>query len=386
MVSMSTKIAKTLEVKVTEEMSMRDVFELMDRYGHEQVVFCRHPETGLKMIIAIHDTTMGPALGGCRMMPYNSTDAALEDVLRLSRGMTYKAGIADVDFGGGKMVILGNPEEDKSPEMFRAVGRFVETLHGRFYTGTDMGTTPEDFVHAARESRSLVGLPKSHGGSGDTAIPTALGVLQGMRATAQYLWGTPTLTGRTVAVQGVGKVGGRLLDLLIEEGAHCIIADVDNKRVMELKEKYGKQVTVGEVHTIHQSECDIFSPCARGNVVNDQTIDQLRCQAIVGSANNQLAEDRFGDMLLARGILYAPDYLVNAGGLIQVADELDGLNEARVLAKTSSIYHMLLQIYERSQQEHISTSCAADQLVEERLEQVAGLHRINLGSRTGRRG
>jgi phenylalanine dehydrogenase len=358
---------------------MRDIFAMMDKYGHEQVVFCRHPGSGLKAIIAIHDTTMGPALGGCRMIPYETTDEALEDVLRLSRGMTFKCGVADVDFGGGKMVIIGDPAKDKSPEMFRAVGRFVGGLGGRFFTGTDMGTMPEDFIHAKRESNSFVGLPKTHGGSGDTSIPTALGVLQGMRATAKFLWGTDSLEGRLVAIQGVGKVGGRLLELLMEEGACCVIADINEQRCLELKEQYGDRVEISTVHEIHRMECDIFSPCARGGVVNDRTIDELRCLAIVGSANNQLTEDRHGDALHERGILYAPDYLVNAGGLIQVADELEGYQEERVLAKTRAIYDMLLQIYERSRQENIATHRAADRLVVERLEKVADIRRIMLG-------
>jgi len=365
---------------------MRDVFEMMEQYGHEQVVFCRHPRTGLKAVIAIHNTTMGPALGGCRMIPYESTDEALEDVLRLSKGMTYKCGLADVDFGGGKMVIIGDPEQDKSPEMFRAVGRFVEGLGGRFYTGTDMGTTPEDFVYAARESQAFVGLPKTHGGSGDTSIPTALGVLQGIRATAQFLWETDSLTGRTIAIQGVGKVGSRLLELLLEEGASVIIADINEKRCLELKERYGDRVEVQSVAEIHRADCDIFSPCARGGVINDETIDELRCEAIVGSANNQLTDDFHGDMLHQKGILYAPDYLVNAGGLIQVADELEGFSEERVLAKTKAIYDMLLKIYERSRRENIPTCRAADRLVLERLEQVADLRRILLCDPRGAKG
>lgn len=367
---------------------MRDVFQLMDDYGHEQVIFCRNRQTGLKAIIAIHDTTMGPALGGCRMLPYSSTDEALEDALRLSRGMTYKNTLADTDFGGGKMVVIGDPQKDKSPELFRAIGRFVGGLNGRFYTGTDMGTKPEDFIHAAREANSFVGLPRSHGGSGDTSIPTAFGVLQGMRATARFLWDTDQLAGRTVAIQGVGKVGERLLGLLIEEGAFCIIADLDRERCRKLNRKYGSQVQVADVNTIHEESCDIFSPCARGGVINDETAGVLNCLAVVGSANNQLADDRHGWMLHERGILYAPDYLVNAGGAIQVADELEGYHEERVFAKTRAIYDMVLEIYRRAKSENIPTCQAADRLVIERLQKVADLRRILLGDeqyRPGRR-
>jgi phenylalanine dehydrogenase len=357
----------------------KDVFEMMDRYGHEQVIFCRHRGSGLKAIIAIHDTTMGPALGGCRMAPYGSTEEALEDVLRLSRGMTYKCGAADVDFGGGKAVIIGDPKRDKSPELFRAFGRFVGGLNGRFYTGTDMGTSPEDFVHARRESRCFVGLPESHGGSGDTSMPTALGVLQGMKATALELWGSEDLSGRTVAVQGVGKVGARLVRLLVEEGARCLIADVDGSRVDALREAFPDAVEPVDVGAVHAVSCDIFAPCAGGGIINDETIEELKCRAVVGSANNQLEDDRHGDRLHERGILYAPDYLVNAGGLIQVADELSGYNPERVMAKTRSIYDMLLEIYRLSREQDIPTYRAVDRLVARRMEQVADLRRIFLG-------
>ncbi|PTX64233.1 leucine dehydrogenase/phenylalanine dehydrogenase [Melghirimyces profundicolus] len=369
---------KLPEEKVEQRSRMDDIFELMAEGGHEEVTFCRHPGSGLKAIIAIHDTTMGPALGGCRMVPYTSTDEAVKDVLRLSRGMTFKCGLADVDFGGGKAVIIGDPETDKTPEMFRVLGRFVGGLNGRFFTGTDMGTMPEDFVHAARESDSFVGLPESHGGSGDTSIPTAYGVMQGFRATARHLWGTDSLEGRTVAIQGVGKVGARLAGQLVEEGARCVVADVSPARVESLKAR-NPDIEVTGVEEIHRVECDIFAPCAIGGVIHDGTLDELRCRAVVGSANNQLAKDRHGDLLHERGILYAPDYLVNAGGLIQVADELQGYHHERVMEKTRGIHDMLLKIYELSREEDLPTCRAADRLVLERLRQVADLKRIFLG-------
>lgn len=365
--------------KQAEPAWMRDVFALMDECGHEQVIFCRHVNTGLKAIIAIHNTTLGPALGGCRMFPYESTEAALADALRLSKGMTYKCGLADVDFGGGKMVIIGDPKEDKSPEMFRVIGRFVGGLHGRFFTGTDMGTEPQDFIHAARESPYFVGLPRSHGGGGDTSIPTAMGVLEGMRAAAQHLWGKAELADRTIAVQGVGKVGGKLVEMLLEEGARVVIADLSVERCTEWKCRAPDQVEIDHVDTIHHVPCDIFAPCAQGGVIDDQTLDELRCQAIVGSANNQLASDRHGDLLHQRGILYAPDYLVNAGGLIQAADELEGYEEERVLAKTKAIYERLLEIFDRSKRENIPTCRAADRLVVERLAKIADVRQIILG-------
>ncbi len=361
-----------------QPIGMKDVFAMMEEGNHEQVIFCRHPGSGLKAIIAIHDTTMGPALGGCRMIPYPSTEEALKDALRLSRGMTYKCGLADVDYGGGKAVVIGDPNQDKSPELFRALGRFVGGLNGRFFTGTDMGTSPEDFVHAARESKSFAGLPESHGGSGDTSIPTAYGVMQGFRATARHLWGKESLKGKTVALQGVGKVGARVVEHLLEEGAQCVIADVSSERTDRIQARH-PEVEVMPVGEIHRADCDIFAPCAIGGVIRDDTLEELRCSAVVGSANNQLEADRHGDRLHEKGILYAPDYLVNAGGLIQVADELEGYSYERVMEKTRGIYDMLLRIYELSRKEDLPTCRAADRLVLERLQQATDLKRIFLG-------
>lgn len=373
---MGTKIDET-GFAPSQKAMMKDIFEQMDLYGHEQIIFCRHPGSGLKAIIALHNTTMGPALGGCRMIPYDSTDEAVEDALKLSKGMTYKCGLADVDFGGGKMVIIGD-ESQKTPELFRAVGRFVQGLGKRFFTGTDMGTEPEDFIYASKESKAIVGLPRSYGGSGNTSILTALGILHGMKATAFHLWGTQSLDGKTVAIQGVGKVGLRLLELLIQEGARCIISDLQFQRVSELSRHFPGKVELCDLNLAYRVECDIFSPCARGGVVNDQTVDQFQCEAIVGAANNQLSEDRHGDLLHKKGILYAPDYVVNGGGLIQVADEIDGYCEERALAKTTAIYDILLQIFERSKKENIPTCRAADRIVLERLEKVADVRRIFL--------
>lgn len=365
------------DAAVAQNSTMRDVFEQMDRYGHEQIIFCRHPRSDLKAIIAIHDTTMGPALGGCRMIPYKCTDEALEDVLKLSKGMTFKCGLADVDYGGGKMVIIGD-ESNKTPELFRAVGRFVQGLGKRFFTGTDMGTEPEDFIHAAKESNAILGLPRSYGGSGDTSILTAIGLLDGMRATAFHLWGTPSLEGRVIALQGVGKVGLRLLESLILEGATCIISDLHHQRLYEIERKYRGKVELCDLDLIYGVKCDLFSPCARGGVVNEQTVEQFQCEAIVGAANNQLIDNHHGDLLHEKGILYAPDYIVNAGGLIQVADEIEGYSEERAHAKTQAIYDILLQIFQRSKNENIPTCRAADRIVLERLDKVVDVRRIFL--------
>ncbi|SCB73759.1 phenylalanine dehydrogenase [Fictibacillus enclensis] len=320
---------------------------------HEQVVFCNDPASGLKAIIAIHNTTLGPALGGCRMRPYKSTDEALEDVLRLSRGMTYKCAGADVDFGGGKSVIIGDPTTDKSPALFRAFGQFVDSLNGRFYTGTDMGTTPSDFVHALKETACIVGVPDEYGGSGDSSVPTAQGVIYGLRATLQTLLGTEDLSEMSYSIQGLGKVGYKVAEQLIAAGARVYVTDINpqaQQSIVERAELLPGSVEVVEGNEIYGVDADIFVPCALGGVVNDETIDRLKVKAVVGSANNQLLEDKHGIYLQQKGILYGPDYIVNAGGLIQVADELYGPNKARVLNQTKAIYDSLLEIYKQTKQ------------------------------------
>lgn len=357
------------------------VFDRMAEHGHEQVFFCWQPDVNLRAIIAFHDTTMGPGLGGTRMRPYPSVDEALTDALRLSRGMTYKSAAVDVDFGGAKCVILGDPRTEKSPELFRALGRFVDGLGGRFFTGTDVGTYPEDFVHAARESGFFVGLPAEYGGSGDSSIPTAHGVFHGMKAAALHLWGDESLAGRTVAIQGVGKVGAKLARALAKEGARLLLADLNSGAAVALaKEAGGQAVPTEEILT---SDCDILSPCALGGVLNDETIPALRCRAVAGSANNQLADARHGAMLHERGILYAPDYVINAGGLIQVADELhpEGPNPERVLHRTQAIRDILLAIFRLSAERGVPTSEAADRLVEERLARTFRIRRLRTGQR-----
>ncbi|MFC0522723.1 Leu/Phe/Val dehydrogenase [Pontibacillus salicampi] len=346
-----------------------DLFE--DIYEHEQVVFCNDPQTGLKAIIAIHNTTLGPALGGCRMRPYASFDEALQDVLRLSKGMTYKCAAADVDFGGGKAVILGDPEKDRSPELFRAFGQFVESLNGRFYTGTDMGTLPEDFIHSLRETNCIVGVPEAYGGSGDSSVPTASGVIYGLQATNQALWGTDELRGRTYAIQGLGKVGSKVAAHLIEEGASLYVTDINKQALDEIETKanlHGVTVQVVRGDEIYDVEADVFVPCAFGGVLNDNTISRLKTRAVVGSANNQLEEEHHGTMLADKQILYAPDYIVNSGGLIQVADELYEPNKDRVLRKTKAIYTSLLTIYQQAELNHMSTAEAANEFCEDRIE------------------
>ncbi len=337
---------------------------------HEQVIFCNDPDTGLQAIIAIHNTTLGPALGGCRMRPYKSVDEALEDVLRLSKGMTYKCAAADVDFGGGKAVIIGDPTKDKSPELFRAFGQFVESLNGRFYTGTDMGTDPEDFIHACKETNCIVGVPEEYGGSGDSSVPTALGVIYALQATNELLWGDNSLSGKTYAIQGLGKVGGKVAERLLDEGADLYVADINTKaidRIVSKARELNRTVNVVQGDEIYAVDADIFVPCAFGGIINDDTIDRLKVKAVAGSANNQLLTLEHGRILSEKGILYAPDYLANSGGLIQVSDELYGPNKNRVLQKTKSIYGSLLEIYLDAAREGIPTVEAANRYCERRM-------------------
>ncbi len=337
---------------------------------HEQVVFCNDPVTGLKAIIAIHNTTLGPALGGTRMRPYDTFEEALEDALRLSKGMTYKNAAAGNDFGGGKGVIIGDPLKDKTPELFRAYGQFIDSLKGRFYTGTDMGTVLDDFVHSHKETNCIAGLPEEYGGGGETSIPTALGVLYSIQAVAKTLWGHENLTGKKFAIQGLGKVGYKTAEHLLEQGAELYVTDISEEVIHQLVEKakqMGGNVTAVKGSEIYGVDADIFVPCAIGGIINDQTIEQLKVQGIVGAANNQLLHESHAKVLKEKGILYAPDYIVNSGGVIQVADELYGPNKERVLSKTKNIYRSILEVLEQSENENITTLEAANRMCEKRL-------------------
>jgi phenylalanine dehydrogenase len=363
---MGVKVMSTL----TQPLQTTDsVIEKM--HDHEQIVFCNDPTTGLKAIIAIHNTTLGPAIGGCRMRPYRTMDEALEDVLRLSKGMTYKCAAADVDFGGGKAVIIGDPLTDKTPAMFRAFGQFVDSLNGRFYTGTDMGTSMDDFIHASKETNCIVGIPEAYGGGGDSSIPTALGVIYGLKATNKVVFGTDDLSGKTFTIQGLGKVGFKVAEQLLEAGADLYVSDINEEAVKAIQERakpLGSIVRVLSGNDVYSAEADVFVPCAFGGIINDETIEQLKVKAVVGSANNQLILEKHGKALKQKGILYAPDYIVNAGGLIQVADELYGYNKERVLSKTRSIYTSLLEVYRQAELDNITTIQAANHLCEKRME------------------
>lgn len=351
------------------------IFERMARDGHEQVIFCYDKVSGLRAIIAIHDTTLGPALGGCRMYPYGAEEAAIDDALRLSRGMTYKSAAAGVNHGGGKAVIWGDPRAGKSEELFRALGRYVQALKGRFITGTDMGTNKEDFIWSHAETDYLVALPEEWGGSGDSSVITAYGVYRGMQAAALEVFGEAQLKGRTVAVQGVGKVGFHLVEHLLDDGAQAVITDVVQENIDRTVKQF-PQVRVVAPTEIVGVACDIFAPCAIGGVLNDETLPQLQCRVVAGAANNVLREPRHGDELHRRGILYCPDYVINAGGLIQVADELQGYHRDRAFRKTAGIFDMLREIFSISRKEGIPTYRAADVLAERRIATMAGIQRI----------
>lgn len=346
----------------------------MAERGHEQVIFNYDKATGLKAIIAIHDTTLGPAIGGCRMWAYESEEAALEDALRLSESMTYKAAAAGLDFGGGKVVMVGDPEGGKTEGLFRALGRFLETLHGRMTISEDVGTNAEDFVYAAKETRYVVGLPEAYGGSGDTRDLTALGVVTAMRAALAHRFGSPDLKGRRVAVQGLGKVGLRVVRQAVAEGATVVAADVNPHAVGRAVADWGIEPT--DPWSILEAECDIFAPCALGNVVTEDTLPRLHCAIIAGSANNQLSHADLAQRLRDQGILYAPDFIVNAGGLIQVADEARGFRSDRVQHQVEAIYDTLLQIFRAADAENLSTLAVAMRIVDERLALLNRIRRI----------
>ena len=351
-----------------------DIFEAMRQHGHEQVIFNFDEATGLKAIIAIHNTTLGPALGGCRMRAYDTEDEAVLDALRLSQGMTYKSAAAGLDYGGGKAVIIGNPASDKNEGMFRALGRFLETLGGRFVTGEDVGTDGDDFVYASRETDYLVGLPPGYGGSGDSGDLTALGVVQAIRAGLQHAFGDSNPARRRVVVQGLGKVGRHVVRRLVEAGAEVLVADIDPQTVGTVTAQYGVEPV--DPWSVGETPCDVFSPCALGNVVTPETVGRFQCRIIAGSANNQLSEEAMGDLLRARGILYAPDFIANAGGLLQMADERQGYRAERAEHRVEGIFEFLLTLYRESDERQVATNRLALTLVEERLSLYHRIHRI----------
>src|SRR4051812_5818760 len=307
-----------------------DIFELGAE--HEQVVFCNDHATGLRAVVAIHSTALGPGLGGTRFYPYATTADAIRDVLNLSRGMSYKAALAGLDLGGGKAVIIGDPHADKTEPLLRAYGRFVQSLGGRYLTACDVGTYSDDMDVVARECAFVTGRTVEHGGAGDSSVLTAVGVFQGMRAAAEAAWGDPSLRGRRVGVAGVGKVGHHLVGLLVGDGAEVVVTDVYQPAVERLRSEHLGVQVVADADTLAVSDLDVYSPCAMGEAIDEQVVEHIKARVICGAANNQLADDRLADRLADRRVLYAPDFCVNAGGLIQVADELEGFSFERAKA------------------------------------------------------
>lgn len=353
------------------------MFEDLVSYGHEQVVFCSDAKSGLRAIIGIHDTTLGPALGGTRMWQYASDAEAITDALRLSRGMTYKAAVAGLNLGGGKAVIIGDSRTQKSEALFRAYGRFVETLRGRYITAEDVGTSVQDMEWIRTETRFVTGVG-GEGGSGDPSPYTALGVYSGVKATAKAQFGTDSLQGKRIVVQGAGNVAKHLIAHLVKDGASVFVTDIfEDKARAVCKELGAEYIKPEEVYTFN---CDIFSPNALGGILNKETIPQLTCGVVAGGANNQLLNEREdGEALKARGILYAPDYVINAGGLINVSSEVYGLAEPQVRKQCEAIYDTLLKIYGMASERSILTIEASNALAEERIAQVRHIHGSFMG-------
>jgi valine dehydrogenase (NAD+) len=354
----------------TEHQENAMATDLIDLTGHEQVAFCSDHETGLRAIIALHDTSLGPGLGGTRFHPYASMDQALADVLRLSRAMTNKNAVAGLDHGGGKAVIIGDPHRDKSPELLHAYGRFVESLGGRYVTACDVGTYVADMDVVGETTRWATGRSFERGGAGDSSLLTAYGVFQGMRAAAQHVWGEPSLAGRRVGIAGVGKVGRRLTDHLLEDGAEVVVTDVDTRAVASLLRVHPRVRAVDDLDVLVREELDVFSPNALGGALDDETVAALRARVVCGGANNQLVSEGHGgtaDRLLARGIVYAPDFLVNAGGVIQVSDELHGFDMQRARERTRTIFEHTLQVLRDAEASGVSPAEAADRLAERRI-------------------
>lgn len=349
------------------------IFEQMEKFGHEQLVFCYDKASGLKAIIGIHNTTLGPALGGSRMWQYQNEEDAVTDVLRLSRGMSYKNSAMGLNLGGGKAVIWGNAKTDKSEELFRAFGRFVQSLGGRYITAEDVNTTVEDMNYVLMETDAVGGRGDL---SGDPSPVTAFGVYRGVKAAAKFAFGTESLKGKTVAVQGLGKVGYHLCEHLHDEGAKLIVTDINPESVdRAVRDFKATPVAPNEIYGV---ACDIYAPCALGATLNDETIPQLKCKVVAGAANNQLQELRHGDILKEKGILYTPDYVINGGGVVNVAEEFNpsGYNRDRAYARVATIYDKLMNIFTIARERDISTARAADLMAEERISKIHNLKRM----------
>lgn len=368
----STTIENKAAADISEDFPL---FGKLQNYEHEQIVVCSEPNIGLKAIIAIHDTTLGPALGGVRMWPYNNEEEAIRDVLRLSRGMTYKAAISGLNLGGGKAVIIGDPRTEKTEALFRAFGRYVDGLGGRYITAEDVGIDVQNMEWVRMETKYVTGLPKAIGGSGDPSPVTAYGVYQGIKACAQKAYGSDSLEGKRISIQGAGHVSSHLARFLSKENAELFICDIYEDKVNALADEVGAEVV--DPDDIYGLDVDIFSPCALGGIVNDDTMEHFKCDIIAGAANNVLEEEeKHGQMLLDNNILYAPDYVINAGGLINVASELEGYNEERAHGQASKIYDTILDILDYSEENNTPTFVASNILAEQRINKVGHIHQI----------
>lgn len=357
----------TTEITTAKELHKIDpVFGQVSFDNHEQIVFCNDKDTGLKAIIGIHNTVLGPALGGTRMWKYTNEWEALNDVLRLSRGMTYKSAISGLNLGGGKAVIIGDSKIDKTPEMITKFGEYVNSLSGRYITAEDVGTTTEDMDRINDVTKFVTGISESRGGSGNPSPVTAYGVYMGMKAAAKYQFGSEKLDGKKVLVQGIGHVGETLVDYLTKEGALVQITDINEARVSDVSKKYGAQIFTGT--DLYSADVDIYAPCALGATINDETINRLKARVIAGAANNQLANEQVhGKILKEKGILYAPDFLINAGGIINVYAEIVGYDSAEAMRRTENIYNTTLEIFTLAEANGLTTYQAALAIAEKRI-------------------
>jgi leucine dehydrogenase len=351
------------------QLPSQSIFGQLETFGHTKVVFCSDQDTGLKAIIAIHDTTLGPAFGSTRMWNYKSEADALNDVLRLSKSMTYKCAIAGLNMGGGYSVILGDSRKDKTEALMRKFGRFIKNLNGEFITSEDVGTSPRDMEYIRMETEFVTGIPETIGGSGDPSPVAAQGVLMGIKACVKEQFGTDTLTGKSVIVQGVGHVGEHLVRLLRDENVKVYISDIQEERIGQIAKKYGAEAISN--NSIFDIDADIYAPCALGGTVNSETINKLKCSIIAGSANNQLLDESVhGEMLLDKGIMFAPDYVINAGGIINCYSELKGFSKKRTMQLTENIYEVTRNILKLSKLENISTIDAANKIAERRIADI----------------
>lgn len=366
-----------MEVKILNntELSNNPVIGQMGLYNHEQIVFCNDNATGLKAIIAIHNTVLGPSLGGTRMWNYNNEMEALNDVLRLSRGMTYKSSVAGLNLGGGKAVIIGDAKKIKNEALLRRFGKFVDSLGGKYITAEDVAMTSRDMEIINMETDYVSGLPENMGGSGDPSPVTAYGVYVSMKASAKEVWGNDSLSGKKVLVQGIGHVGEVLVNHLTKEGAKVYINDISEERLKSAADKYKAEVVAAD--KMFDLDIDVYAPCALGATVNDETLSKLKCKIICGAANNQLANEVIhGEAVGKQGILYAPDYVVNAGGIINVYYELESYNRERAMAHAEGIYNTTFNLFQLAKKEGIPTYMAANRLGEQRIAAIAAINAV----------